>query len=339
MIYGHGDDIYQINGEIKANFSSNVWMKGPSPQLLDAIRQMADVVSHYPEPNAQPLREALAEHHRLRPENFIVHNGTTESIYQLGQCFQDTSATILIPTFAEYEDAAKINRIRCHFLAWEDLPEESLFSTDLVFICNPNNPTGHQLALATLEHWLRNHPQVIFIIDEAYYAFARHPRSAIHWVNTHQNLIILRSLTKRFAVPGLRLGYVAASSPLIDQLEIYKIPWSVNAFALRTGCYIMHHHKDLLPPMSALLEETMWLRQQIDDLAGYQCQSSHTSFFLVHTSRGKAVDLKDYLIREHQLLIRNADNFRGLDSHTFRLATQTHSHNVLLLNALAQWNI
>ena len=274
----------------------------------------------------------------LQPENFIVHNGTTESIYQLCQCFQGSSATILIPTFAEYEDAARINRIQCHFLSWKALSEKPSFSTDLVFICNPNNPTGQLLDLIDLEYWLRNHPQTIFIVDEAYYAFTQKPQSAIHWINKYQNLIILRSLTKRFAVPGLRLGYVAASSHLITQLETYKIPWSVNGFALQIGCYIINNHADLIPPMSTLLKETEWLHQQISNLSGYQCRPSHTNFFLVDTHRGRAADLKDYLIQEHQLLIRNADNFRDLDSYTFRLATQTRFHNELLINALSQWN-
>ena len=127
MIYGHGDDVYAIKEKLKANFSTNVWMEGPHEKLVEAIAKMAGSVANYPEPNGEPLRQILAVHHGLTPANLIVNNGTAESIYLICQHFQNTEATILIPTFAEYEDAARINHISCHFMPWKDIKEEFLF--------------------------------------------------------------------------------------------------------------------------------------------------------------------------------------------------------------------
>ena len=338
MIYGHGDDIYAIEEKLKANFSTNVWMEGPNEKLVEAVAQMAGSIANYPEPNGEPLREMLAIHHGLTTADLMVNNGTTESIYLICQCFQNTEATILVPTFSEYEDAAMINHISCRFMPWKEMKSEFSFPTQLVFICNPNNPSGSLLPLSALDRWVSQNPQTIFVIDEAYYAFTPKAQSALELLGQYSNLIILRSLTKLFAIPGLRLGYIIGHPDLINRLQRYKIPWSVNTFALQAGIYIIRHIGMLTPVMDQLLTETQWLRTQIDQLPGYRCQPSHTTFFLVSTQRGNAADLKAYLIKHHQILIRNADNFRGLEANVFRLATQNRAKNQLLINGLAQWN-
>lgn len=337
MIYGHGDDIHAVKHTLKANFSSNVWREGPHEKLVEAVANSAASIANYPEPDAEPLKRSLAIHHGLMAEHFMASNGTAESIYLICQCFRDTSATIIVPTFSEYEDAARINGISCHYIPWRDVKQSLSFSTRLAFICNPNNPTGDLLSQDTFDHWLTENPGTTFVIDEAYYAFTREAQSVLPLLQKHDNLVILRSLTKLFAIPGLRLGYIIASRSMIKKLRAFKIPWSVNALALQAGLYITQHYAELTPPIDALLEETRWLCHQIDQLPGYKCIPSHTTFFLVKSQRGNAADLKAYLIEHHRLLTRNADNFRGLDTNVFRVATQTRSKNELLINALALW--
>ena len=337
MIYGHGDDIHAMKHELNANFSSNVWMEGPHEKLVEAVANSAASIANYPEPDAAPLKRSLAFHHSLTAEHFMVSNGTAESIYLTCQCFRDTSASIIVPTFSEYEDAARINGISCQFIPWHEAKRSLSFSTELVFICNPNNPTGDLLTPGTIDHWLTENPGTTFVIDEAYYAFTQKAQSVLPLLKKHDNLVILRSLTKLFAIPGLRLGYIVASQPMIQKLRAFKIPWSVNVLALQAGLYITQHYAGLVPPMDGLLKETEWLRRKIGQLPGYQCIPSHTTFFLVESQRGSAADLKAYLIEHHRLLTRNADNFRGLDTNVFRVATQTRPKNELLINALALW--
>ncbi|TRX62757.1 histidinol-phosphate aminotransferase family protein [Fulvivirga sp. M361] len=337
MIYGHGDDIYRVEQELKANFSSNVWMEGPNEKLVETIANKVERIANYPEPDAEPLKQSLAIHHGLTPQHFMVCNGTAESIYLICQCFRDTSATIIVPTFSEYEDAARINGISCQFISLKEVKASLSFSTKLTFICNPNNPTGDLLPIEILDRWLSQNPKTIFVVDEAYYAFTEEAQSVLPLLQKHHNLVILRSLTKLFAIPGLRLGYIIASGPLIKKLQTFKIPWSVNALALDAGLYITEHYDRSTPQVDRLLKETEWLCRQVNRLTGYQCIPSCTTFFLVENQRGCAADLKAYLIRYHQLLIRNADNFRGLGDNVFRVATQTRSKNELLINALALW--
>lgn len=337
MIYGHGDDIFSVKKQLIANFSSNVWNGGPDPNLIKALHEQLSSIKSYPEPNAQPLREACAKHHKLEDCNFIISNGTTESIYQVFHAFQGTSVVIPVPTFSEYEDAANLHRVTCRFIKWKALFAQKYFESKMVIICNPNNPTGHILSVDKIKDWLTNNPNTVFIIDEAYCAFTQYPQSVVDLVSQFGNLIVLRSLTKQFAIPGLRIGYIAAHKDLILKLLKYKIPWSVNTLALQAGLFILENYQKIKPNMLPALEETQWLQAQINKLEGYHCFTSATTFFLLENRRGSSTALKNYLLQIHHILIRDASNFKELDKRHIRIATQTKEENSKLIGALKLW--
>jgi len=337
MIYGHGDDIFSAIKKPVANFSTNVWYGGPDPGLIKSLQEQISSIKNYPEPNAQPLREACAKHHNLEAENFLINNGTTESIYQIFQAFHGTSVLIPVPTFAEYGDAAKLYQVNCKFITWEEILNKKNFESKVICICNPNNPTGHVLSKERIENWAKGNPNTTFIIDEAYHAFTDYPQSVIALVNQYRNLIILKSLTKEFAIPGLRIGYIAAHKEIISKLLKYKLPWSVNALALYAGLFIFENHSHIKPNVKPLLTETKWLQTQINSIDGYRSLSSETTFFLIESTITSAKELKKYLFETHHILIRDASNFKGLDEGHFRIATQTREENVKLINALRSW--
>ena len=353
MLYGHGDNGYVYPQELLADFSSNVWYGGEPAGLKEHLFQQWKLINKYPEVLAESLTEKVGRHHGLSPENILINNGTTESIYLIAQVFKGRSSTVVFPCFAEYEDACRMHEHTIQMVSWHELeayaeelspsgvdirethmPVPAWLNTDLLWIGNPNNPTG--AVLAALERLVRRHPQLIFIVDEAFIEFTRAIGSSIGLLPELPNLVILRSLTKVFAIPGLRLGYIAATREIIFRLRAFKLPWSVNALALEAGHFIFDRYAQIQLPLTSLLQDKADFLRRLEG-AGIKIHSSHTHFFLCETKYGDAEALQKFLLSRHGLLIRNANNFRGLGHKHFRLATLSPDKNQLLVNALKEW--
>ena len=339
MLYGHGDNGYLYGQELIADFSSNVWYGGEPAGLKQHIFQQWQCINKYPEVLAESLTEKVSRHHNLPPENILINNGTTESIYLIAQAFKDKRTGIVIPSFAEYEDACRMFQHLIHFIPWQELEQNiphhpAWLNTDLLWLGNPNNPTGD--VLPALETLVRHHPQTIFVVDEAFIEFTNTIASSIHLIQQLPNLVIQRSLTKAFAIPGLRLGYIAASKEVISRLRALKLPWSVNALALEAGNFIFDHYDTIKLPLTRLLQDRTEFSRQLQE-TGIRTYPSHTHFFLCETDSGDASGLQKFLLNKFRLLIRNAGNFRGLSAQHFRLATLTPDKNQWLINAIKEW--
>lgn len=328
MLNGHGDDRYQFNKKIIADFSSNVWYEGLSAGLQQQLMMSLGKLNNYPEVNAQSLRQALGEWHSLAAAQVLVTNGATEAFYLVAHAFRNKSATIFIPAFAEYEDACNANDIHVQYIT----EVQDFYSTDLVFFGNPNNPTGAVLSAELLSNIVKTNPDTIFVIDEAYVDFTSVNVSMAGHVSAFNNLIIIKSLTKTYSIPGLRLGYLLSNAGIINQILQYKMPWSVNALAVEAGLYITRHRTAL--PLDTLLKDTKELMQSLSQHV--TVLDSHTNFFLCHTSKGTAADLKLFLLNEG-VLIRDAANFKSLHAGHFRIATQTRDKNTLLVKLIQTW--
>jgi len=335
MLHGHGDDAYRYGQNIIADFSTNVWQGGEPAGLKEHLVRQWHLIEKYPEVLGESLGEKVARHHGLAPEKILISNGTTESIYLIAQAFRGKSTTIAIPAFAEYEDACRMHQHQLTFIEWDNLARIPKLQTDLFFICNPNNPTGSVfMGLIAL---LRKNPQTLFILDEAFIQFTLSLETAIPLLFQFENLVILRSMTKAFAIPGLRLGYILANEKWINVLKRYKLPWSVNTLALEAGKYIFDNYKDLQLPIRQILKEKENFVTQLQQQAVLTIHESHTHFFLAETTASTAAQLKQYLISQFGLLIREAGNFRGLSEKHIRLATLSPEKNQLLIQALPQW--
>jgi len=334
MLYGHGDDGYQFKADIVADFSTNVWYGGEPEGLKEHIFKSWTTINKYPEVLAESLSKKISEHHGLQADNILVNSGSTESIYLVAQAFRQKKTAIVIPAFAEYEDAAKMFEHEVSFIDWQQLNPSTQIKTGLVFLCNPNNPTGE--VFINIEELLSNNPKTIFVIDEAFIEFTLSINSSVSLVNKYKNLIILRSLTKAYAIPGLRLGYMVSSVEMINSIKQFKFPWSVNAIALETGKFIFDNYPDIQLPLKNLLKDKESFINALEE-AAVNVLTSHTHFFLAELINGEASALKQYLIKNHGILIRDASNFRGLKSGHFRIATLSAAKNQLLVNALKEW--
>lgn len=335
MLEGHGDDGYRQGKEIAADFSTNVWFGGAPAGLKQYLFEAWEKVQRYPEVLGESLSRKIAQHYDLDPVQLLTVNGSTESIYLVAHAFRRKRATILIPSFAEYEDACRSQDMDISFISWAELHAGMQLDTDVFFICNPNNPTGE--VCSYLAELIRSHPQVCFVVDEAFIEFTLSIESVLQFVNEFDNLIVLRSMTKAYAIPGLRLGYIAAAPGCIELLKGGKLPWTVNALALEAGHFIFDNFDRLHLPLLQVLRDKDIFIQQLEATGLLSIYPGHTHFFLAETRIKNAALLKQFLLDEAGLLIRDASNFRGLGPGFVRIATLTDKKNELLISALKSW--
>jgi threonine-phosphate decarboxylase len=338
MIEGHGDDAWQYKTAIRADFSSNVLYGSLDAGLLAHLQEKVATVTHYPESTAQSAQMAFATAYGISEDQVLVTNGATEAIYLVAQTFRRMKATILTPSFAEYSDACRLHGLDSYLQPWDTVGPAARFPPgSLVFLCNPNNPTGSALSLESLQQLLNNHPESLFIIDESYIEFTRGTSSILPVLHLHQNALVLRSLTKTCRIPGLRIGFVAGHSNLVSQLRVGKMPWSVNRLAIEAANYIFTHRQQFTLPLDRLLATTNDWRISLQAATGWRIHDTDTHYFLMETPASfTAASLKGHLIERHGLLIRDAANFKGLTPYHFRVACQTPAHNQLLTEALCQ---
>ncbi|HVU57861.1 MAG TPA: aminotransferase class I/II-fold pyridoxal phosphate-dependent enzyme [Puia sp.] len=329
MLHGHGDH----GGRVVADFSTNVWYGGEPSGLKEYLFGQWERIHHYPEVSGGSLATRAARHHGVSPGNILITNGAVESIYLLAQAFSGRRSAIVTPSFSEYEDACRMHAHQLTFIPWPDLDKQQKLP-ELLWLGNPNNPTG--AVITNMEPLLQHHPDTLFVVDEAFIEFTRAIGSLTPLLARYPNLVILRSLTKSFTIPGLRLGYTMASPKIIHRLQSLKMPWSVNSLALAAGHFIFDNYTVI--PLDQLLQNKDIFQQQLRALH-LHIYESHTHYFLCRTEHGPVQELQQYLLNERHIAIRNAENFRGLGPGHFRLATRTSDQNQLLINALKEWSL
>jgi threonine-phosphate decarboxylase len=336
MRNGHGDDAY-LYDKITSNFSSNIYNKVDHSALYTHLAQVMPSITHYPEPEPYTLERALATHLRLEsPGEVCVTNGATEAIYLIAQAFAESVSAVWMPTFSEYADACRLHRHRVQpFYRLEDLPAEAR----LVWICNPNNPTGEVRDKALLRECIERHPRMLFILDQSYESFTLKQVFTPREAAALPNLLVLHSFTKQFSIPGLRLGYLTGPEHLLHEVCAHRMPWSVNQLAIEAGLYLLRHEGDYTLDLTRLLREKDRLAGALQALGVVEVWPGDTQFMLARLRMGKASALKDYLAREHGILIRDASNFEGLDAGFFRIAVQTTEENNQLIKAIESWII
>ena len=332
MIEGHGDDAYKYKA-IKINFSSNVYNHVDHSGLHQHLFQQMESIRTYPEPEPYSLEKVLAERFHLSSEEVCVTNGATEAIYLIAQTFRNQISAILMPTFSEYADACRLHGHKVvPIYNLNRLPDRGR----LIWLCNPNNPTGEVREKEVSTACIKQNPQRIFIMDQSYEFFTQKALLTAREAAEFPNVILLHSMTKRFAVPGLRLGYITACKELLHEIRTQRMPWSVNQLAIEAGHYLLSSSQYDID-ISLLLREKERLVQSLLSIGGMEIWPSDTHYMLVQLRMGKAAALKEYLATEQGILIRDASNFEGLNEHFFRIATQTPEENDKLVESIKKW--
>ena len=340
----HGGKIPVKNSDHNIiDFSSNITPLGIPNSVKLIIKKNLDKIQFYPDPKSENVISSLEKYTHLSKSNIIVGNGAIEILYNFCFAFLSKTTKVLIHvhTFEEYEAAVKLNNCKISFFKSLNLSTniDSFISqipkSGCVFLCNPNNPTGELLSKKELLSIIivAKKLKTIVFIDECFIELVpKSNESVMSYVKKYDNLFILRSLTKSFGLPGLRIGYACGSQQIIKILQKIKIPWSVNSLAQDAANVVIKNKSHLKKSNIIIKKELKYLEDNISILNGFECISSSTNFILIKI-KYDSTKLQTKLLK-NKILIRDCKNFRGLDNHYIRIAVKSHKDNVKLVKAL-----
>lgn len=333
MINGHGDDIYNYGKKIVSNFSSNIYTRQDLSVLDDYLCSCIASIHSYPEPDAISLSRLIADRNQVATNNICITNGATEAIYMIAQAFRGKHSAVIQPTFSEYGDACLVNdHIVSMVKSIDDIPKQA----DIVWLCNPNNPTGTVTDKERLKEYIISHPEKYIVIDQSYEYFTTKSLFAVSEAMQYKNVILLHSMTKRYAIPGLRLGYITACSETVALISRYCMPWSVNGLAIEAGKFLLENGAEIIK-IEEYIAEAKRFHKILSQIERLEVYDTDTHFFLCRLTDKTASELKEYLIQKHGILIRDASNFHGLNEHYFRVATQSPKENDAFVKAIKEW--
>lgn len=324
------------------DFSTNTNCIALTPALQkywSELTQDIDCICQYPGAEHGQLIEAIAQMHQLSQERLLLVNGTNEAIYLLASLLSKKRVGIIEPTYPEYECALKAYNAHVVHIQYEDFCNDALdySQVDALILCNPNNPTGQYLSYGDLEEKVEQMQAhgVLCIMDEAYMDFLPLKTDTIHaqtkqWAEKYRHVLFLRSLTKIFRIPGIRLGYVMAHPEYIKSLEKRQPSWSVNRLAIALGIRLMVEQDYIQETKNYYHKERERVTQQLVD-QGWKVLFSTVNFFVVEVSR--ADDLIVWCLR-HGVVLRHTKNHKGLDGKYIRIGLQRPKENDRLLEVL-----
>lgn len=354
----HGGNVHKIARERRipvdriVDFSANINPLGFPTAGLRAIRLALKQIVHYPDPDCWQLRHVLAQQCRVHPNMILVGNGSTELIHLLPRALAIKSALIIGPTFEEYAralmDAGSVVRYvhakreeRFRPPLQEVLRQFSAkrLRFDAVFVCNPNNPTGQLMNRTALRELADavDRRQGWLIIDEAFIDYCQ-AQSVVSMSNEYPRMMVLRSLTKFYAMPGLRIGYLVGASKLVDQLKDRQPPWSVNSLVQEVSRSVLRDHPYAARSRTFMKQERTRFMCGLRSLPTVRVYPSAANFVLIELPASTcAGEVTDRLASEN-LLVRDCSALPGLTSQMIRVAIRTAKENRRLIAALARMN-
>ena len=333
-------EAHDIAPESVIDFSVNNNPYGPSPRVREVLRSV--VIDRYPDRQSLALRRRLAQHHDVAIDQILVANGSMELIWFVALAYlrPGDASLILEPTFGEYERVVRLmGATRRAYAARPEtrfeIDEGALLETlqrlqpRLMFICNPNNPTGTHLPVDAIAAWAARHPETLFVVDEAYLPFvAGPPPSMIR--HLRRNILVLHSMTKAHALAGIRLGYAVGDAEVIATLDKVRPTWNVNAMAQAAGVAALNDVTHLTQTLAQVSQDKAALVAELESL-GLTPLPSATHFFLCRV--GQASALRRSLLRQG-ILVRDCASF-GLPDY-MRIASRRARENARLVETLSR---
>ncbi|AUB42841.1 Histidinol-phosphate/aromatic aminotransferase or cobyric acid decarboxylase [Nostoc flagelliforme CCNUN1] len=325
------------------DFSASISPLGPPNSAIAAILSQIGNLKHYPDPNYSELRLALSHFHQLPSEWILPGNGSAELLTLIGRELAQLAATILItPAFGDYYRTlksynAKVLECPLSFVTghWSlVIGHLSLTKDKGLLLNNPHNPTGKIFSRDSILPYLEQFALVV--VDEAFMDFVlpNEEQSLIQVVQEYRNLVVLRSLTKFYSLPGLRLGYAIAHPDCLAKWQLWRDPWPVNTLAAAAAIAALQDTEFQQQTWAWLPPARNQLFQGLAEIPGLQPQVSAANFLLVE-SQQSTLQLQQQLLQHHQILIRDCLSFKELGDRFFRVAVRSDSDNQRLLTALS----
>lgn len=347
--FGHGGNAKEISRKNKIqyekiiDFSANINPLGMPGSVKKAIIEGIDEVEKYPDITYFELKCAIGEFEKISKDNLILGNGAAEVLFNVVRGINPQNTLILAPTFSEYEEATRaINgniiyyklKEKNDFYIKEDILDYITYDLDLIFICNPNNPTGVITGKELLEKILIKAKEygVKLVIDESFLDFIEGSLSMISYVNEYENLIIIKSLTKFFAVPGIRIGYgICSDTSLKEVIEKTSPAWNINILAEIATKVGIKDENYINKSIKFIRKEKEYLYNELKEIKGLKVYEPSVNFILLKTLN--KINLKNELLKNN-ILIRSCNNYQGLDDDYYRVAVRTHEENALLVSSI-----
>lgn len=347
----HGGDIY--SKPIALDFSANVNPFGTSPKVKDAIRQCVDELSNYPDPYARKLLDAICTHEnrlihngKITKEQIICGNGAAELIFSYVLAKQPKKAVLAVPSFSEYQQALALTNTE---LVYVPLKKEDEFevthafcealddSVDVIFLCNPNNPTGKLISPSIMKSILDccERYQISIFMDECFLEWTNHfaTQTLTNELSCKTELFLLRAFTKSYGMAGVRLGYGISNCPkLLERMTKTVQAWNVSTLAQCAGRAALLDEDFFLRAKQLVTTERIKMKERLEAL-GFCVYLGEANYLLF--SSDVIFDLKERLLK-HNILIRDCSNYIGLSKGYYRIAIKSTEENEILYQTLKE---
>lgn len=354
MEYQHGGDIYTNN--VTMDYSVNISPLGLPEGVKKAVYKAADQCACYPDSQSRKLRRELSQFHGVSPEHIICGNGAADLIFQVVQALKPKNALLIAPSFLEYEQALKA--FSCNVVHFDLRKEEGFrlgqkelinwiensgIDFQMLFLCNPNNPTGfakEKEGMAEILEYCRE--QGIFcVVDECFNEFLQEPErySVLDLIQGggYEHVFLLKAFTKLYAMAGLRLGYgICREKGVLDQMNLIRQPWSVSSLAQAAGEAALKERSYVEQTRQVVTVEREYLKSALSNL-GFQVFDSMANYIFFRDLRPKALMQEKLLYKQlldQKVLIRSCSNYRGLDHTYYRICVKQRKENEAFLSIL-----
>ena len=352
MLNGHGGNINQICSKYGLNpdeiidFSASINPLGCPEGVRKAISERFADIKNYPDSECTSLRKAIANKVYCNESNIIIGNGSNELFYLIPRALKPKQGIFLQPTFSEFKDALCnanveiveiVNDSGRFPIINKDIRRLKNIKEGMVFLCNPNNPTGQLTLKEEILELVKDNTNRLIVVDEAFMDFVDEDEkySVIKEAPLMDNLIVVRSLTKFYGFPGLRLGYLVANESTVNKLMQFKEPWTVNTFAQIAGQVAINDVEFASNTREYMSGEKAFLYEGLSKINGIRPFQPSVNFILVRIDNVEITssEIQDLLVKDN-IFIRDCSNFIGLSEKYFRVAVKTRDENQKLLRAL-----
>lgn len=345
LIHGGNREGYRLEfGSMPLDFSANCNPLGVPEGVRQAVCEAASQADAYPDPLCRRLRAAIGENAGIPPEHVLCGNGAADLIYRLALARKPARAIVTAPTFAEYELA--LETVGCNVIRHPLRAEEGFLLTegilkrlkpgiDMLFLCNPNNPTGLTIDPALLQRILKACAEngILLVVDECFNGFLAEPEKHTlrHCLGEYPDLLIIDAFTKLYGMAGVRLGYCFSSNEdLLEDMARAGQPWGVSSLAQEAGRAALKESRYILETRALVKREKLFLLSQFQTLH-IRVMGSEANYIFFHTQIPDLTERLGY----RGILIRDCSNYAGLATGYYRIAVRTHSENLRLTEALS----
>ena len=336
---------FKLNKESLIDFSANINPLGINNKVKEAMINALEEVERYPDITYFDLKSSISKFEGVESEDLILGNGAAEVIFNLVRAINPKKVLIPAPTFGEYEEAAlSVNSKISYFYLreeknWsidEEINEYINNDIDMVFICSPNNPTGTITNKETIINIAKKAKETntVVVIDESFLDFVKEANkySAINLLEEYTNVFIIKSMTKLFAIPGIRIGYgICKNKDIVRKLKSVSVPWNINILAEKAAIYSLKEREYVNKTIAYIEEEKSYLYNELSKFSDIKAFMPSVNFIMFKLE--KEIDLKLELMKEN-IIIRSCSNYEGLNNTYYRVAVRKREENEKLIKVL-----